>query len=83
MPVTQSARKALRRDRRRHQINLRIRRRVKEAIKKTRRQPTTKNLREAFRYIDRAAKKHIFHRNRAARLKSNLSKLVKNPKKSK
>lgn len=82
MPVTRSAEKALRRDRRRYRVNLRIKRLVKEAVKKTRRQPIKKNLDEASRQLDRAAKKHVFHRNKAARLKSKLAKLIKASKKS-
>ena len=76
MPVIQSAKKALRRDRHRYRVNLRIKHLTKEAVKKTRRQPTKENLHEAFRQLDRAAKKHVFHQNKAARLKSRLSKLV-------
>lgn len=76
MPVTKSAKKALRRDWRREKINLKIKNRVRAAIKSVRKSPTKKILSQAFSLLDRAAKKKIFHRNKTARLKSRLAKLL-------
>lgn len=73
MPVTPSAAKALRRDRRRAAFNRPIRKRFKEAVKKARLQPTAQNLKTAYRALDRAAKQGLIHKNRAARLKARLS----------
>lgn len=42
----------------------------------SRKKPTKKNLGSVFSELDRAAKKHVIHKNKAARLKSRLSKLV-------
>lgn len=81
MPVTPSAQKALRRDKRRSLVNLKIKRKVKEAVKKFRQNPTKKNLQLAFSLLDRAAKKKVFHKNKSARLKSQLTKLLKTSKK--
>lgn len=81
MPVTKSAKKALRKDRRRTVINTRIRRRLKEVLKKTRANPTKKLLSQAVSVLDRAAKKRVIHPNKAARLKSRLAKLAKKAKK--
>lgn len=77
MPVTTSAKKALRRDRRRAIVNKRFKKRIKAALKKARQKPTKKTLVEASRMLDRAAKKKIIHRNKAARLKSKLTNLLK------
>lgn len=83
MPVTRSAKKALRQDRRRTIINKRIRRRVKEALKEARENPTKKTLALAASVLDRATKKHVIHKNKAARLKSRLAKLTQKAKNEK
>ncbi|PJE70125.1 30S ribosomal protein S20 [Candidatus Shapirobacteria bacterium CG10_big_fil_rev_8_21_14_0_10_48_15] len=75
MPVTQSAKKALRRDQRRTVINKKIKRGLKQAVKQARQKPTKKNLAVAASILDRAAKKKIIHPNKAARSKSRLASL--------
>lgn len=74
MPLTQSAKKALRRDKRRTLVNLRIKKKMKTAIRSARERPTKKNLTLAYSALDRAVKKHVIHRKKAARLKSRLAK---------
>lgn len=81
MPVTYSAKKALRRDQRRAKTNLKIKRRYKEALKRAKKLGSKKALQEAGSLIDRAAKKKVIHKNQAARLKSRLVKFLKKPKK--
>jgi small subunit ribosomal protein S20 len=76
MPILKSSRKALRRDRRRTVTNQKIKENLKAVLKKTRKNPLPKNLTEAFRFLDRAAKKKLIHPNKASRLKSRLSKLL-------
>lgn len=76
MPVTKSAKKALRRDRRRTKINLKVKKSSKAAVKLYRKKPTKTGLTKAYRELDRAAKKKYIHRNKASRLKSRLSKLL-------
>lgn len=83
MPVTVSAKKALRRDRRRTMVNRRIRHRLKKALKDARENPTKKLLSQAASILDRAAKKKVIHFNKAARLKSRLAKLAREAKKPK
>jgi small subunit ribosomal protein S20 len=80
MPVIQSAKKALRRDRRRAVVNKSLKNKIKEVLKKTRQNPNKKNLDLSFKILDRAAKKKIIHQNKASRLKSRLSKLLKTKK---
>jgi small subunit ribosomal protein S20 len=92
MPITKSAKKALRRDHRKTKINKRIRLQLKKTVAKARKEKTPKVLAEAYRLLDRAAKKGVIHKNKANRLKSRLSKTVspktkeekeKSPKKKK
>lgn len=83
MPVTKSATRALRKDKRRTAINKRIRRRYKTFLKKARNNPTLKNISLAFSALDRAAKKKVIHRNKASRLKARLAKLQLEVKKTK
>ncbi len=80
MPVLQSSKKALRRDRRRAVVNKSLKNKIKEVLKKTRQNPNKKNLDLSFKILDRAAKKKIIHQNKASRLKSRLSKLLKTKK---
>lgn len=76
MPITMSARKKVRQDKRRRIINLRVLNELKEVLKKTRKNPSPGNLQAAFSIIDQAAKKQIIHQNKAARLKSRLAKKI-------
>lgn len=77
MPVIKSAKKKLRQDKRRTAVNKRYRDELRSALKKARERKTKKAIQEAYRALDRAAKKHVIHKNKAARLKSRLVKLVK------
>jgi small subunit ribosomal protein S20 len=76
MPVIKSARKKLKVDRKRESANKKIEALINLVIKKAQRKPTQESIREAFKAIDKGAKKNVFHKNKAARLKSRLSKLV-------
>lgn len=83
MPVTVSAKKALRRDRRRTIVNRRIRLKIKKALQEGRANPTSKVLGQTASVLDRAAKKDIISSKKAARLKSRLAKLAKKGQKKK
>ena len=84
MPVTKSAKKALKQGIRRGKENDRTRRAYKLAIKKFKKEPASKNLSLAYSKIDRAAKKNVIHKNKAARLKAQLSRItIKPPAKAK
>jgi small subunit ribosomal protein S20 len=72
MPLIQSAKKALRRDKKRTIVNLKIKNKMKIALKKAKKKTTKKNLSLAYSAIDKALKKKIIHKNKAARLKSRL-----------
>lgn len=79
MPNTRSALKELRKAERRRQRNRAIRTRVRtfvkyarEAIARGDREAAQEAIRNAYRELDRAARKGVIHRNTAARLKSRL-----------
>lgn len=76
MPVTKGAIRKQRADNRRAAINLRVKKTFKEAVLAGRKHPTAKNLTAAYKRLDRAAKTHVIHKNKAARLKSRLAKLL-------
>ena len=75
MPVTKQARKKLRKDKRREKKNQELKSRFKKTLKNTRKSPTLKKLSVAAKIIDKAAKKNVIHKNKAARLKSRLAHL--------
>lgn len=77
MPIIKSAKKKLRQDRKRARQNLLIKGAVRTAILTFKKKPTLLNLSKVFSELDKAAKKKVFHGNKAARLKSRLSKLLK------
>ncbi len=83
MPNTKSAAKALRSSTRKRIFNLRSKRKYKRALKAVRQALLNKQfdqarqlLATAYRYLDLAAKKHVIHPNKAARLKSRLTKAL-------
>ncbi|MBU2632753.1 30S ribosomal protein S20 [Patescibacteria group bacterium] len=78
MPLIKSAKKKLRQDLKRTVHNKKIKEAFKKTIKKTKASPTAKNIVTAFSVIDKTAKKNLIHQNKAARLKSKLSKLIDN-----
>lgn len=77
MPVTKQAAKKLRHDRVRTQQNKKTRVHVSQFVKAARKSPTAKSVSAAFGALDGAVKHHIIHKNKAARTKSRLAKLLK------
>ena len=76
MPILSSALKALRQTKRKTAINRPVKSRAKSMIDAMRKVPDLTNLSKAFSAVDRAVKRHIIHKNKAARVKSQLSKLL-------
>ncbi len=76
MPAIKSAKKKLRVDKKRESANKRTEVLIRLSIKKAQRKPTPKSIQEAFSIIDKGVKKNIIHKNKAARIKSRLSKLL-------
>ena len=83
MPITQSAKKAIRGSLRKKAFNDRRRRAMKEIIKKIEKTAKTdktgaaKMIPSAFQAIDKSAQKGVIKKNNAARKKSRLARLVK------
>ena len=84
MPITQSAKKALRGSLRKKALNDRRKKAMKEEIKKVEKLVSAKdkagaqkNLSVAFSVIDKAAKRGVIKKNTAGRRKSRLARLVK------
>jgi ribosomal protein S20 len=49
---------------------------MQKLVKSMRKHPTQKSLTLAFTALDKAAKTHVIHKNKAARLKARLAKLL-------
>jgi small subunit ribosomal protein S20 len=77
MPVTKSAKKKLRKDKKREKGNDKLRRLLKKALKKAKKNPLEKTVKEAVKTVDKASQKNIIHKNKAARIKKGLAKLIK------
>lgn len=76
MPILKSAQKALRASKKKAVINSRAKSKVKTALDALKAQPSAERLSSAFSAVDRAVKRKMLPPNRAARVKSQLSKLV-------
>lgn len=76
MPVIKSAKKKLKVDKKRESANKKVIALIGLVTKKAQKKPTAENVQIAFKAIDKAVKKDIFHKNKAARIKSRLAKLI-------
>lgn len=83
MPITTSAKKALRQNKTRHARNLVKKENYKKAVVKFRKLAVAKSMDEAakllpmvFKALDKAAKTKVIEKNKASRLKSRLSKML-------
>lgn len=83
MPIMKAAKKAMRQSAKRYKRNHATKRRIHDAIKELeklakagKKNEAAKKLPEVVAMIDKAAKRNLFHENKAARKKSQLAKLV-------
>lgn len=76
MPVIKSARKKLKQDKKREKQNLELKLAFKEAVKIAQKTKTADKINKAFKATDKAVKNRLIHKNKAARIKSRLSKLI-------
>lgn len=80
MPIIKSAKKALRVGIRRKKENDMVRAKIKNAVKGTKLSIASKEkdlktkITQLYKELDIAAKKHVLHKNKAARLKSRITK---------
>ncbi len=83
MPITKSAKKALRQNVRRRKANLKRKTELKTVIKQYKKlisggqkEEAKKYLSQVYKKLDKAAKINLIKKNKAARLKSRLTKLL-------
>jgi small subunit ribosomal protein S20 len=77
MPILKNAKKALRASKKKTIINGQIKAKLKTALDDMKKNPQAEKLSLAFSALDKSVKKNILQKNKAARLKSSLSKLLK------
>ena len=84
MPITSSAKKALRQAKTRHERNTKKKQAYKKAVTTYRKLVAAKKREEAvkllpavFKTLDKAAKTNVITKNKASRLKSRLARMVK------
>ena len=84
MPRIKAAKKAMRQSLKRREKNTSTKRKVHEAIKEImklgktqKKSDVEKKLPEVFSLVDKAVKQGLFHKNKAARKKSQLAKMAK------
>lgn len=75
MPVIKSAKKKLRKDIKRKLANDTLRKTLAKTLKMARKKPDAKILALSMKALDKASKKNIIHKNKAARIKSKLARL--------
>lgn len=75
MPIIESAIKKMRKDSKRRKINHAQKEKLKVLVKTAQKEPAEKNIKAAISFVDKAAKTNLIHANKAARLKSRLSRL--------
>lgn len=80
MPITSSAKKALRGSIRKNETNALTKAKIKDSVKGFKlavskgEKKTEELLSKAYKELDTAAKKNVIHKNKASRLKSRLAK---------
>jgi len=75
MPVTKTAKRALRSSKRKEVVNKNILTKLEIAIRLAKKSLAKKDIITATSLVDRATKKKYIHKNKASRIKSQLSKL--------
>lgn len=80
MPIIKSAKKRVRVAKKATIRNAKTKRAMKSALKTFARTPSAQNLNAAMSEIDRAAKKNVIHKNKAARAKRQLAASAKSAK---
>lgn len=83
MPITKSAKKALRQDARKRERNDKVKQKFRELVKQVRNLATQKKTKEAigllpqlFKALDKASKAGVIKKNAASRKKSRLAKFL-------
>ena len=77
MPVTKTAKRALRSSKRKADNNTKTKSNLEAAIRAANKSKRQVDINAAMSLADRAAKKNFIHKNKASRLKAQLSRLRK------
>ncbi len=77
MPVTVTAKRALRASKRKAVINKIIISKLEVAMREAKKTKSAAAVKKAISLADRAAKKKVIHKNKSARIRSTMAKLVK------
>jgi small subunit ribosomal protein S20 len=83
MPVTKTAKRALRSAKRKEVVNKRMLSKLEASLRLARRGKSKEKIMAAISMVDKVAKRKVIHKNKASRLKSSLQKLLKGKKVSK
>lgn len=81
MPVTKTAKRALRSSEVKRDVNTVISTSLEKAIRAAKKSKTLESIQKVASLADRAVKKNVIHKNKASRIKSAVSKLAKPPRK--
>lgn len=76
MPVTKTAKRALRGSKRKSEINAKIAAQLAVLMRQAKKTKSAEKIRMAMSLADRAAKKKAIHANKASRIKKALAKLM-------
>lgn len=76
MPVTKTAKRALRGSKNKAEVNKIAIKNLEIAIRVAKKSKKNEEIIKASSLADRAAKKRIIHKNKAARIKSQLTKMI-------
>lgn len=77
MPIIKSAKKALRQSTKRRAENQIWKNKLNEAVKKATAEKSPAFLSQAYKTIDKSAKRGLIKKNKASRMKSKLAKLLR------
>jgi len=75
MPVTKTAKRALRSSGRKQKVNSQVISSLEGSIRVAERTKTAGDISQAFSFADRASKRNIIHKNKAGHIKSSLSRI--------
>lgn len=76
MPLLKNAKKALRASKKKTIVNSQLKSKMKTAVDSVKKSPTAETLSSAFSAVDRSVKRNIIQKNKAARIKASLSKML-------
>lgn len=76
MPVTKTAKRALRGSTVKAAVNAKLKTNLEIAQRMAKSKPTAKTIATVFSLADRSVKKNLIHKNKAAHIKSAFSKLL-------